>query len=218
MELLGLLQGVLLQVLEGEDVLDCLVEVNVVDLGGVVGYSVIGLEGLVFIIGQHDLLRVKDSSELLVDNMALSEGVVILEELTKTDAVLLDLGLQLEHQVSDLLLANENSLLADILIFLSLVQLFHLLFEGLEGCAIIDELKIPNLIVVSAVDRLNGAHFLIVHNEAQVIQGLSELLRGHLEVFVTIPILEEALGVKSVSCEPLTEGTKDLLDNDSLVS
>ena len=33
MELLCLLQGILLQVLEGEDVLDCLVEVNVVNFG-----------------------------------------------------------------------------------------------------------------------------------------------------------------------------------------
>lgn len=33
MELLCLLEGVLLQVLEGEDVLDCLVKVNVVNFG-----------------------------------------------------------------------------------------------------------------------------------------------------------------------------------------
>lgn len=33
MELLCLLEGVLLQVLEGEDVLDCLIKVNVVDFG-----------------------------------------------------------------------------------------------------------------------------------------------------------------------------------------
>lgn len=33
MELLCLLEGVLLQVLEGEDVLDCLIKVNVVNFG-----------------------------------------------------------------------------------------------------------------------------------------------------------------------------------------
>jgi hypothetical protein len=36
-------------------------------------------------------------------------------------------------------------------------------------------------------------------------------------VFVTIPVLEEALRVESVSSKPVSEGCKDTLDNLSLV-
>jgi hypothetical protein len=128
------------------------------------------------------------------------------------------LSLQLEHKVGNLLLSNECSLFAYILVFLCLVKFLHLLFECLEGCAIIDELKVLNFVVIGSIDGLNGGHLLIGHDEAQVVQGLSELLRGHLEVLVTIPILEEALGVKSVSCEPLSESPKDDLNNGSLIS
>ena len=37
-------------------------------------------------------------------------------------------------------------------------------------------------------------------------------------MLMTIPILEEALGVKSVSGKPFSEGTEDNLNNSSLVS
>ena len=82
----------------------------------------------------------KDTSELLLDYDALPQRVVVLEELAESDAVLLDLSLELEHQLGDLSLANESSLLANVLILLGLVQLLHLLLEGLERSAIIDEL------------------------------------------------------------------------------
>ena len=82
----------------------------------------------------------KDTSELLLDDDALPQRVVVLEELAESDAVLLDLSLELEHQLGDLSLANEGSLLANVLILLGLVQLLHLLLEGLERSAIIDEL------------------------------------------------------------------------------
>ena len=143
---------------------------------------------------------------------------MILEELTEADTVLLHLCLQLEHKVSDLFLTNESSFFTNILVLLGLIEFFHLFFECLERCAIIDKLEILDLIVVSAVDLLHGSHFLVRHNKAQVVQSLSELLRGHLEMFVTVPILEETLGVKSISSKPLSEGAKNLLNNNSLVS
>jgi hypothetical protein len=143
---------------------------------------------------------------------------VVLEELAESDAVLLDLSLELEHQLGDLSLANESPLLADVLILLGHVKLLHLLLEGLERGAIIDELEILYLIIVSAIDGLDCGHLLVRHGEAEVVQGLSELLRGHLEMLVTVPILEEALGVKSISCQPFSEGAKDNLDNRSLIS
>jgi uncharacterized sodium:solute symporter family permease YidK len=161
---------------------------------------------------------VKDTSELLLDYDALPQRVVVLEELAESDAVLLDLSLELEHQLGDLSLANEGSLLANVLILLGLVQLLHLLLEGLERSAIVDEFEVLNLVVVSAIDGLHCGDLLIGQSETEVVQGLSELLGGHLEVLVKVPVLEEALGVKSVSCQPFSEGAKDNLDDRSLIS
>jgi hypothetical protein len=77
---------------------------------------------------------------------------VVLEELAESDAVLLDLSLELEHQLGDHSLPNEGPLLANVLILLGLVQLLHLLLESLERSAIIDELEILNLVVISSID------------------------------------------------------------------
>ncbi len=218
MELLCFLQGVLLQVLVGEDVLDCLVEVNVVNFGIICRYAIVGLEIFVLFIGQGNLLSVKDTSELLLDDLALSQGVVVLEKLAESDAVLLDLSLKLEHQLGDLSLSNESPLFANVLILLGHVKVLHMLLESLERGAIIDELEILNLVIVSAIDGLDCSHLLVRHGEAEVVQSLSKLLRGHLEVFVTVPVLEEALGVKSISCQPFSEGAKDDLNYRSLIS
>lgn len=160
----------------------------------------------------------KDSSELLLDYMTFSEGIVVLEELTETDAVLLYLSLELEHEISDLLLSNESSLLSDVLVLLGLVKFLHGLFEGLEGSAIVDELEIPDLVVIGSIDGLHGGHLLVGHGESEVVQSLAELLGGHFEVLVAIPVLKEALWVKSVPCEPFSECTEDHLDDLSLVS
>lgn len=160
----------------------------------------------------------KDTSELLLDDDALPQRVVVLEELAESDAVPLDLSLELEHQVGDLSLANESPLLANVLILLGHVQLLHMLLEGLERSAIVDELEILDLVVVSAIDGLHCGDLLIGQDKAEVVQGLSELLGGHLEVLVMVPVLEEALRVKSVSCQPFSEGAKDNLNDRSLVS
>jgi hypothetical protein len=76
---------------------------------------------------------------------------MILEELTETNAILLDNSLQLEHKISDGLLSDECPFFSNVFILFGLVELFHLLLEGLEGCAIIDELEILNFIIISAV-------------------------------------------------------------------
>ena len=88
---------------------------------------------------------------------------------------------------------------------------------GLEWCSILNELKVLDLICVGTIDLLDGIDFLIRHGETKVGQGLSELLRRYLEVLVTIPVLEEALRVESVSLEPVLEGINYILGNDSLV-
>lgn len=99
LEFHGLLKGVLLEVLLGEDRLNRLVEVDIVDLSGVLGYGELPLEDLELLVCQIDLLAIKDASELLRGNGALAKEVVVLEELAQSDSVLLNLGLNLEHQL-----------------------------------------------------------------------------------------------------------------------
>jgi hypothetical protein len=178
----------------------------------------VAFEEFILFIGQSDLLRVKDTSEFLLSNLTLSERIMILKKLSETDSVLLDLCLQLEHQVSDSLFPDESPLLANVFVLLGLVQLLHLLLESLERGAIVDEIKVPNLDVVGSIKGLYGGHFLVGKNETKVVQSLSELLGGHLEVFVAIPILEEALRIKSISSEPFFECTQHFLNNSSLIS
>jgi hypothetical protein len=95
----GLLQGVFLEVLKCEDRFDCLIEINVVYLVRIVRYWVGLLKQFIFFVSQVDLLCKEDSSELLRGNGTLSKRVVVLEELTQADAVLLNLSLKLEEKL-----------------------------------------------------------------------------------------------------------------------
>ena len=181
------------------------------------GYLVIGLKSLIFFISQGDLLRIKYTSELVCNNSSLSQRIMILKELSETDPIFLDNRLKLEHQVSNFLFTNKHPLFTNVLLFLGLIQFLHLLLERLEWSTISDELKILDLIIIGAVDGIDGLHLLVRHDEAEVVECLPELLGRDLEVLVTIPILEEALGVQSVSCEPVLEGCEDVLHDGSLV-
>lgn len=149
--------------------------------------------------------------------MTLSEEVVILEELVETDSVPLDLGLELEDEGFVSFLTDKGPHLADILRLLGLVNFINLLLIGLEWVAIVDELHVLDLIVVSTVDLVDGKEVLIGHCEAEIGKSLSELLRGDLEVLVAVPILEETLGVKSVPLEPVSESSDDIIDQGYLV-
>lgn len=133
---------------------------------------------------------------------------MILEELLQSDSVFLDLSLQFENQLLIFSFAREDVNFANILGLFSLV---HFILACLEWIGIIDEIHVTDFVLVSAIDLNDCLDFLIRHGEAEVCKGLSELLGRHLEVFVAVPILEEALGVKSVSLEPFFESINDSL-------
>jgi hypothetical protein len=59
----------------------------------------LGLEELVLLLSQEQLLGVEGGPELLLGKVSLSEDIMVLEELKESDSVLFDLGLDLEHQV-----------------------------------------------------------------------------------------------------------------------
>jgi len=75
------LRRALLKVLLSEDLLDLLVEVEPSHLVAVLGVAVEVFQLFVLLLGQLELLSVEDSSELGGIHNALSQGVVILEEL-----------------------------------------------------------------------------------------------------------------------------------------
>lgn len=138
---------------------------------------------------------------------------MILEKLTKTDPILLDLRLDLEDEGLIVIFTGEEVYLSNVGGLLSILKLLG----SSEGVTIVYEFKILNLVFVSAVDLHYSFKLFIRHGEAKVGQSLSELLRRDLEVFVAIPILEETLGVKSVSLEPFSEGSDHSLNKSSLV-
>lgn len=213
LKLHGLLQRVLLEVLLSEDPLNCLVEVDIVDLGGVLGYGEMPLEDLELLVCQIDLLAIEDTSELLRGNGTLAKEVVVLEELAQSDSVLFNLGLYFEDELLILLFAREGVHLPDIGGLLGFVEGA----SGPEGVALVNEVHVPDLVLVGAVDLHDGGVFLVRHGEAEVGKSLPELLRGHLEVLVAVPVLEEALRVESVALQPVAEAGKDTLHELALV-
>ena len=137
---------------------------------------------------------------------------MILEVLSEADAVFLDLSLDLEDEFLELTLSGEDVDLADIFGLLgAVVGACGGTASGAVGCSIGDELEVLDLVLIRAVDLNNSSELLIRHSEAQVGQGLSELLGRHLEVSVTVPVLEEALRVKAVTMKPVTEGVHNIL-------
>lgn len=86
---------------------------------------------------------------------------MILEELTQTNAILLYLSLDLEDKLFEGGISNESPLLSNVLVLLGLVKLFHFLLEGKEWSAIIDELEILNLVIISSIYRLDSVDFLV---------------------------------------------------------
>lgn len=99
--------GVLLQVLVREDVLDLFVEVEVSNFDGIVGASVVVFEALVLGCGQLQFLGVQSCSEFGGFDGALSERIVVLEELAKSYSVSLDVVPDLLHEFGDLSRAVE---------------------------------------------------------------------------------------------------------------
>lgn len=77
----------LLEILLGEDSLDVLVKVVVSDLDWIRWVSVEVFEVLVLLFGQLNLLGVEGSSEFGGLDGSLSEWIVVLKELSKSDSV-----------------------------------------------------------------------------------------------------------------------------------
>jgi len=213
-ERLKSLGGVLLKILLGENVINLAVKVDVVHEGGVVGDHVEVLKGVVLRDGQVNLLDVKDVTELLAGHVALAEDIVILEELKQSNSVFFALVHNFFHEADVLLGSIEIGPLLNVGGFST--------GEGsvnnvLEAVGVLEELGVTDLSVEFSV---LGGHTLNLLNAKLVSEedkDLTELLLGHLEMLVAIPVLEEGLGVESVLADHFGETAEDGLDLGRLV-
>lgn len=201
------LLGILLQVLQREDVLNILIEIEVADLDGIFGVSVEVLEQLILFSRQLNLLGIKRRPELGGIDSALSEGIMILHEFSKTRSVPHHSILHLLEQLVDLLRARE----VNVPVHVGRLGATEWLINGvLEHKGVVDEGQVLNVALLVAVDVDKGLQLLLGQLAFQQMAGLTELLRRNLEMVVPILILEEASRVKALS---LDEGLESLLES-----
>ena len=140
---------------------------------------------------------------------------MILEELLKTNAVLLNNLFDFHHEVcvsldtikvsesvSESRLGSSGRSIDDV-------------FEAVSGTK---ELVILNMVFFISIHKSNSINLLFVDLEPKGVQNLAEDLRGDLEASVSVVILEEALGIESVLANDLTEGINDRLADFSLLT
>ena len=164
---------------------------------------------------QSDTLAVTGASEFLSRQAALSENIVILEELKNSNAVFLDYLLDLSHEC---------------LVIIYTVEVRKSVSEsGLGACSIaIDyvfkavgitkEVCIPDGVILVTVNKRDSFNRILFYLEAECIENLSENLRSHLKGAKGVSVLEEAFGIKSVLSNDFTEVSNDLLADSSMLS
>ena len=144
----------------------------------------------------------KNTSEFLGWEISLAKGVVILEELEHSNAVLLDKFLNLLH---------EGSVVADTFEISESVSESGLgtgsvsVDNILEAVGVSEEISVPDRVVLLTVNERDGIGLSLIDLETEGVKHLSEDLGRHLEVTERISVLEEALGIQSVGSDELTE-------------
>ena len=157
----------------------------------------------------------KHTSELLGRQITLPKRVMILEEFKQSNTVLLHDLLNLEHEGMMIPLTIEISKsVAERRLGTSCVSVDHVL----EAVCITKEISVPDRIVLIAINKGNSVDLGFVDLEAKSVQHLSEDLWAHLEVSQRVPILKEALCIKSVLSNNFSEVLNDLLAQFSLIS
>ena len=102
-----------------------------------------------FLVCKCDFLGIEDSSELLSCYCSFSKQIVVKEELTKSDSLLLNLSLDLEKQITHLLGAFEASLSWDVS-DLSRIRV-NRSEHPLEWVCIVQETEVLNVILSVSV-------------------------------------------------------------------
>jgi hypothetical protein len=208
------LGGVLLEVFLGEDFGAIFAEIYVVDERSVGGVSnaVHFLEQLVLLSSQLNFLGVQNGPELGGREDSLAEEVVVLEELKEADTVLFDAMLDLYHKVLEGLASTVVDELGSVSALRASVRSIDIKDEHVT---VLKEVGVTNLVAGSAVatvDLGNTGDLSLAQEESVGGEHLAEDLGSHLEVSVTVKVLEEGLGVETVLANNLLEALNDAVD------
>lgn len=128
--------------------------------------------------------------ELASHQVALSEDIVVLEELDNSNAVLLYHVFNLSHQGPVLFFTGKIEIPSNIRRLGTSSGSVELQVVVL---AVTEELSVFDFHVLGSVDEGKEINLLLTDWESEVGQDLSEDLLGNLEVLVTIVVLEEGL-------------------------
>lgn len=102
----------------------------------------------------------KHSLELLLRDVSLSQNVVVYEELSQSDSVLLHDRLDLLHEGHQLSVSLELPLSS------SVVSALNGCVQGVGWLGCIQEFQIFDVVVLVSVDLLNRLHLLVTQSEA----------------------------------------------------
>lgn len=147
----------LLQVFLGEDTVNFVTEGHIVDIDKVACHSEVAFQVVVFLSSELHLLAVEHTSELLTGQVALAEGIMVLEEFVHTDAIFLYHVLDLAHQVQMLLLSTEVQIGIDVCGLGTCRWAVNFVDEAVS---IGEEVGITDVVVFIAVDHGDLGNFL----------------------------------------------------------
>lgn len=159
--------------------------------------------------GELYLLSVEGSSELGCLNSSLSQWIVILQEFTESDSVSHDVVLNLLNKRINGIGTGEVDVKWLIGGFSTGVSFVD---DVVAVFAIVEEWHVLDVTFIVSVLLDNGIELGIADLNTKESNGLFELFWGHLEVVVSIWVLEEALSIKSLSSDEVSELIKNFLD------
>ena len=140
---------------------------------------------------------------------------MILQELTKSNAVFLDDLLDFLHERLVVIHTVEVSKsVSESGLGASSIAIDYVF----KAVGITKEVCIPDGVIFVTVNKRYGFNLLLINLEAEGVENLSENLRSHLKGAKGVSVLEEALGIKTVLPDDFTEGSDDLLAEFSMLS
>lgn len=196
-----------------EDSLDLLVEIEISDFERINWASKGVLEHLVLSGGQLYLLGVKSGPEFSGLDGTLSERVVILKEFTESDSMSFYLVSDLLHKVLYSLGSSEVNIMLDIGRLGTGIWMIDNISQNITVLEEWEVFDISEFISISSDDR---GKLLSVHINTKKSDSLLELLWRYLEVIMSILILEEGFGIKSLSVDEELEFLDNLGDISSI--
>lgn len=164
---------------------------------------------MVLLGGELYLLSVEGSSELGCLNSSLSQWIVILQEFTESDSVSHDVVLNLLNKRINGIGTGEVDVKWLIGGFSTGVSFVD---DVVAVFAIVEEWHVLDVTFIVSVLLDNGIELGIADLNTKESNGLFELFWGHLEVVMSIWVLEEALSIKSLSSDEVSELIKNFLD------